>query len=223
MSTVNRLPSCHLPASRGSLRRATDNAIFPLRAAFLPSHFDQSIALELSSQDLFSQSFTKNHQERSCVAGVSAFQQKNCAAHIGARCLWKGKEGPRPGRDRWGGRAGEGGRKKPPPVPCLALLRTRIVRRVPQRRVLDPTTRWACKRRLLYWLPAGTPSVLQKQRRSRTPQRSPGLEGLPCDSYHAVCRRTSVFPRRNGKVVGTRPDATMAQGRTSGEDSTRAA
>lgn len=30
--------------------------------------------------------------------------------------------------------------KKPPPVPCLALLRTRIGTGVPQRRLMDPAT-----------------------------------------------------------------------------------
>src|SRR5207244_7974269 len=52
--------------------------------------------------------------------------------------------------------------KKPPPVPSKTLLRTRSLKRVPQCRVLDPTTRWACKRRTQFWLPAGKTSVRQK-------------------------------------------------------------
>src|SRR5262249_14668280 len=53
------------------------------------------------------------------------------------------------------------------------LLRTRCLVRVPHARILDPTTGWACKHRtiLMVWLPAGTPSVRQKCRLSRTPQR----------------------------------------------------
>lgn len=61
--------------------------------------------------------------------------------------------------------AAERGQKKTSTCAVQTLLRTRSVGWVPHARFLDPTTRWACKRRYRILAPAGTPSVRQKCRR----------------------------------------------------------
>ena len=78
--------------------------------------------------------------------------------------------------------------KKTSACAVSALLRTRIDQGVPQGRFLDPTTvRWACKPRPHYWLPAGTPSVRQKDRRfTNTAEVCTAVAGRTEGLYHAL-------------------------------------
>ena len=102
----------------------------------------------------------------------------------------------------------------------MTLLRTRIDSGAPQRRFLDPTDAprsggWACKPRPRYWLPAGTPSVRQKQRPITNTAEVCVLLALHTRAlYHDLARHS----QEPAEQVAGRPPAAYNVRRTDGEN-----
>ncbi len=123
---------------------------------------------------------------------------------------WRKKEGTvGPGGGTNGEKRGVGARKNLHMCRVMTLLRTRIDSGAPQHRFLDPTDTplsggWACKPRTHCWLPAGTPSVRQKQRPiTNTAEVCASLARRTQAIYHvgpAIARACRALPagRRGG-------------------------
>src|ERR1700733_2770908 len=108
---------------------------------------------------------------------------------------------------------------------AMTLLRTGMAAGAPRRRFLDPTDAprgggWACKPRPRYWLPAGTPSVRQKQRPiTNTAEVCVSLSLHTRALYHDLagfaraCRRSGRNRRPSGAVWPPDEDFPLAGNR----------